>query len=189
MPQSLKAELDFLADTDRLKQVERMTSPIGVARKENSAEHSWQAVLAAIILEPYANQPVDLLKVLKMLAIHDVHEIETGDTFHYDKQAKPKLAEEEAEAAARIFGALPEPLRSELGELWTEFETRQTAEAKFANAVDRVMPMLLNSRNEGGTWRSHGITKEMLFARNSHAEEGCAPLWNAAVRMFEECMS
>jgi putative hydrolase of HD superfamily len=178
--------MDFIVEVDKLKSVLRMTSPIGEDRKENSAEHSWQIMLMAIILHEHANTPVDLLKVLKMLAIHDVVEIDVGDTFHYAKASNPNLAEQELAAANRIFGILPDEQGRALLELWQEFEARETPESQFAASVDRLAAFLMNRGNEFGTWREHGIEPEVILERNAHIADGSHPLWNFAQSIVSE---
>ena len=131
MPQTrLAQQFEFIAEVDRLKQVHRMTSPIGLERRENSAEHSWHVILMAITLAEHTNHPIDLLKVVKMLAIHDLVEIDAGDTFHYAKSADTELAAKEEQAAERIFSLLPTEQKQEFMTLWREFESRESGERR-----------------------------------------------------------
>ncbi len=134
--ETLQKQIAFIVEVDKLKNILRKTSPIGLERLENSAEHSWQVVLSAILFAEHANEPIDLLKVVKMLVIHDIVEIDVGDTFHYQKTESADLYARELSAAKRIFNLLEEPQSEELLALWQEFESRQTPEAKYAAAVD-----------------------------------------------------
>src|SRR6185312_13134925 len=168
----LRKQIDFIAEVDKLKGVLRRTSPIGMERKENSAEHSWQVVLAALIFQEYANEKIDLLKVVKMLALHDIVEVDVGDTFHYDKSNQKDLFSRELAAAERIFGILDQPQKNEYLNLWKEFEKRETAEARYAAAVDRIMAFIMNSRNKGGSWSANKITIEQVLEKNSHMQDG-----------------
>ena len=151
-PERLQRQLQFIAEVDKLKSVLRRTSPIGAKRRENSAEHSWQVILCALMLREHANEEIDLLRVLTMLAVHDVVEVDAGDTFHYDKASRADLAEREAAAAERLFGLLPPDQAQEYRTLWMEFESQESAEAKFAVAVDRFSAFIMNHHNGGGTW-------------------------------------
>ncbi|MEQ1820904.1 MAG: HD domain-containing protein [Fimbriimonadaceae bacterium] len=186
IPIALQQQIEFIVEVDKLKSVLRMTSPIGQARKENSAEHSWQIVLMAMILHEHANLSVDLLKVVKMLAIHDVVEIDVGDTFHYAKTSSPDLAQRELTAAKRIFGILPPEQGQSLLELWQEFEARKTPEAIFAATVDRLVAFLMNRGNDFGTWREHSIAPELILERNSAICDGSNQLWNLAQTIVAE---
>jgi len=184
----LQDQLRFIVEVDRLKHVLRRTSPIGAARRENSAEHSWQVVLMAVLLHEHANESIDLLKVVRMLAIHDVVEVDVGDTFHYDNSGRDDLAELEARAAERLFGMLPADQATELASLWREFEAKESPEAKFASAVDRFVAFIMNSHNDGGTWVKHGVTASQILALNSHIGSGSAPLWDAAQRIVSDAL-
>lgn len=176
----LRQQVEFIVEVDGLKKVLRRTRPIGMKRLENSAEHSWQIVLMALTLAEHSNASVDVLRVVKMLTIHDVVEIDVGDTFHYDKPAVENLAELELAAARRIFGMLPSDQEAEFLALWQEFEARETQEAKFAAAVDRVVAFLMNRGNGFGTWSEHGIAPELVLERNAHIVEGSAAIWELA---------
>jgi putative hydrolases of HD superfamily len=182
----LSRQIGFLVETEKLKAVLRRTSPIGAARRENTGEHSWTLALMAIVLAEHANQQFDLLRVLRMLLVHDIVEIDAGDTFCYDTAANATKADREARAAERIFGLLPEPQATEFRELWQEFEARASAEATFANSLDRLMPLLQNSHNDGGSWREHGVTAEQAFDRNRHIGDGSISLWDYAQTLLTE---
>lgn len=179
MNPDLAKQLAFIAETDALKRVERRTSPIGLERRENSAEHSWQAALTAMALAEHANEAIDLLRVLQMLLIHDVPEVDVGDTFHYDKQATAGLHERERAAAERLFSILPAAQGAALLALWDEFEARATPEARYAAAVDRFMAFIMNSHNGGGTWVEHALTARQVLDANAHVIEGSRNLWEA----------
>jgi putative hydrolases of HD superfamily len=189
-PERLAQQIRFIVEVDRLKEIFRQTVLINSHRAENDAEHSWHLCLIVITLAEYANRPqLDVLRVLKMLIIHDLVEIDAGDTFAYDTRAMADQHEREAVAADRIFGLLPGDQTREFRSLWDEFEARQTPEAKFAAAVDRFQPMLLNCRTEGTAWRRHGVTRDRVVARNSHVAEGSAALWTYAVGMIREAVA
>jgi putative hydrolases of HD superfamily len=186
----LTQQIRFIIEVDKLKEIFRQTVLINSRRAENDAEHSWHLCLIVITLAEHANCPqLDVLRVLKMLIIHDLVEIDAGDTFAYDTQAMADQHAREAVAASRIFGLLPPDQGREFRALWDEFEARQTPEAKFAAAVDRFQPMLLNCRTEGAAWRKHGITRDRVLARNSHIAEGSATLWDYAQKMIEETVA
>ncbi len=180
----LEQQLDFLRIADALKRVDRMTRLIQKAgetsRRENSAEHSWHMALMAMVLVEHANEPVDLARVLQMVLIHDIVEIDAGDTFVYDAAAMIGKAEREEQAAERIFGQLPDDQQAELLALWHEFEARETPEAKFASALDRLAGMLPNAANDGGTWHEHSVTVEQVIRRNESIAIGSDVLWEHA---------
>lgn len=183
----LKSQIGFLMEIDKLKNVFRKSRILGGSRYENDAEHSWHLTVMAGVLLEHANVPgIDLLKVLKMLMIHDLVEIDAGDTFAYDDTGHLDKEERETRAAERIFGLLPEEQGRELFGLWREFEDRETEEARYASAMDRLHPMLLNFRNEGQSWRENGIGSERVLARNKTIAEGSETLWAYAEDMIGE---
>ena len=186
----LAAQIEFLVEVDKLKEVQRQTITTKGRRAENSAEHSWHFALMVIILAEHSNhQPLDVLRILKMVLIHDVVEIDAGDTFAYDTKNMADQHEREALAATRIFGMLPGDQAAVYRGLWDEFEAQVTPEARFAAACDRFHPMLLNCRTEGHAWRKHGITKDRVLARNAHVAKGSSSLWEYAVRMIDEAVA
>ena len=174
----MQAIVDFILELDKLKAVARKTRPIGLDRYENSAEHSWQIAMFAVSLAPYAATAVDLDRVVHMLLVHDIGEIDTGDTILYAEGGWEARKEAERAAVARIFGLLPESQAAALMDLWLEFETGITAEARFANAVDRAMPALLNLANGGQSWRENGISHDRVIGRIAPPiKAGCPALW------------
>ena len=189
MSPDLASRIEFLCQMDALKGVNRKTKPTGLDRYENSAEHSWHVMLAVMVLAPHANEPVDQLRVMQMLAVHDIPEIETGDHFHYAKSEQANLAEEEDEAAQKLFGPLPSEQKEELLGLFREFQARETTDAKFAHAVDRLAAFLLNSRQGGGTWKIHGVTREMVEMHGKHAADGSVDLYQAALDLYDQAMA
>lgn len=188
-PERLQRQLQFIAEVDKLKSVLRRTSPIGAKRRENSAEHSWQVILCALMLREHANEEIDLLRVLTMLAVHDVVEVDAGDTFHYDKASRADLAEREAAAAERLFGLLPPDQAQEYRTLWMEFESQESAEARFAVAVDRFSAFIMNHHNGGGTWVEHNVAAEQILDHNKHIRNGSLPIWEAVEAIVNEALS
>ena len=180
----LEQQLEFLRVVDALKRVDRMTRLIQrsgeASRRENSAEHSWHLALMAMMLVEHANEPVDLARVLQMILVHDIVEIDAGDTFVYDAAAMIGKAEREQQAAERIFGMLPDDQKAEVLALWHEFEARETPEAKYASALDRLAGMLPNAANNGGTWNEHQVTVEQVTRRNESIATGSDVLWDHA---------
>lgn len=172
----LRQQLDFLIEMDRLKHVLRRSPLVDGSRVENSAEHSWHLGLMAMTLAEYANEPVDVTHVMKMVLVHDIVEIDAGDTYAYDPGANHGKAERERRAAERLFGLLPADQRAELLALWEDFEARQTAEARFANALDRLIPLLHNYLNQGRVWRANSVTVQQVRQRMAPVVEGSAVL-------------
>jgi len=186
----LERQMRFIIEADKLKEVFRQTLVTQSRRPENSAEHSWHFALMIIVLAEHSNhQPLDVLRVLKMVLIHDLVEIDAGDTFAYDTQNMADQHEREARAADRIFGLLPPDQTAEFRALWDEFEAKTTPEARFAAACDRFHPMLLNCLTEGHAWQKHGITQDRVLARNAHVADGSKTIWEYAVRMIDEAVA
>ena len=173
----LTAQFAFLLECDRLKDVFRQSLNTQSRRRENDAEHSWAICLFAVTLAEHSNVPIDVLRVVRMLLIHDVVEIDAGDTFAYDTAAMRDQHEREARAADRIFGLLPADQALAFRAMWDEFEARETAEAKFAHTVDRLQAMLLNCATQGESWRRHGVTHAAVVARNTPIADGSSTLW------------
>lgn len=172
----LARQLRFLVELDRLKQVLRRNLLADGSRRENDAEHSWHLAVAALVLREHAPPGVDLARVVAMLLLHDVVEIDAGDAFVYDAEANAGRLERERRAAERIFGLLPPDQAAEFKALWEEFEARQTPDARFAAALDRLLPLLLNHANGGGSWREHGV-------RRSQVWEVTRPVWELGPRL------
>jgi putative hydrolase of HD superfamily len=177
----------FILELDKLKGITRKTRPIGLDRYENSAEHSWQIALLAASLAHYADPAVDIDRVVIMLLVHDIGEIDTGDTMFYTEDGWPERKAAEKAAVTRIFGMLPETQCAKFLSLWQEFEDCQTAEARFAHAADRAMPVLLNLANGGQSWRENGITHERIVRRVAPPiQAGCPALWDYLEARLEE---
>ena len=184
---TLQPIIDFIIEIDKLKGVTRKTKPLTLDRYENSAEHSWQIALLATTLAPYAAEPIDINRVIRMLLVHDIGEIDTGDTIVYADANWDALKAEEFTAVQRIFGILPEAQSAAFLALWQEFELNDTAEARFANAADRAMPALLNLANQGQSWRENGITHERVVQRlEAPIKDGCPALWDHMERELNE---
>ncbi|EJN8559946.1 HD domain-containing protein [Vibrio alginolyticus] len=183
----LEKQLALVIELDKLKSILRRTRVKSAeGRLENSGEHSWHVALMAILMEEHANAPVDICRVMKMLLIHDVVEIDAGDTFVYDTAASQEQAEKEIRAAERLFGMLPSDQEQELLALWHEFEAAQTDDAKYAKALDRLIPMILNYHNNGQSWKEHGVSREQALTINKRIEFGSVTLWDKAKELIEE---
>ncbi|ELA9338387.1 HD domain-containing protein [Vibrio parahaemolyticus] len=183
----LEKQLALLIELDKLKSVLRRTRVKSAeGRLENSGEHSWHVALMAVLMEEHANAPVDICRVMKMLLIHDVVEIDAGDTFVYDTAATKEQAEKEIKAAERLFGMLPTDQGQELLALWQEFEAAQSDDAKYAKALDRLIPMLLNYHDNGQSWKENSVTREQALTINKRIEFGSVTLWDKAKELIEE---
>ncbi|EGQ9273361.1 HD domain-containing protein [Vibrio parahaemolyticus] len=183
----LEKQLALLIELDKLKSVLRRTRVKSAeGRLENSGEHSWHVALMAVLMEEHANAPVDICRVMKMLLIHDVVEIDAGDTFVYDTAASKEQAKKEIKAAERLFGMLPTDQGQELLALWQEFEAAQSDDAKYAKALDRLIPMLLNYHNNGQSWKENSVTREQALTINKRIEFGSVTLWDKAKELIEE---
>ena len=186
----LSRQIEFIAECDKLKEIFRQTINTQSRRAENDAEHSWHLCLCVIVLAEHANSAsLDVLRVLKMVIVHDLVEIDAGDTFAYDTVAAAGQHARECVAADRIFGLLPADQAREFRALWDEFEVRSTPEAKFAHAVDRFQPMLLNARTQGGSWKNHGVTHDRAQLRGAPIAEGSAALGAAIEQMLREAVA
>jgi putative hydrolase of HD superfamily len=189
VPERLAAQLEFIIEIDKLKTVLRRTWLLDRSRRENSAEHSWHLALMAVLLAEYGPATLDLPRVIKMILVHDLVEIDAGDTFCYDQAAVLDQQERERRAADRLFSLLPADLESELRGLWEEFESRASAEARFAAALDRLQPVLHNYTTGGGTWREHRVTREQVVARNSPMGDGAPELWEYARSLIDDAVA
>ena len=168
----LKKQMDFLLEADKLKFITRQTYLSDGKRKENDGEHSWHLALMAVLLSEYSNEKVDLMKVITMVLIHDIVEIDAGDTYAYDAVGNQSKREREVKAADRIFNILPEDQAKKFRQLWEEFEAYETPEAKFAHVCDNVQPLMLNDATDGLAWREHDVKKSQVLQRNSRTGEG-----------------
>jgi putative hydrolase of HD superfamily len=183
----LARQLQFILEIDKLKSVYRRTYLIDGTRSENSAEHSWHLAMLALILAEHANEPLDVAKVVKMVLVHDIVEIDAGDTYIYDAQGDK--VERERVAADRIFGLLPADQEAEFRGLWEEFESGATPEARFAAALDRFIPQLHNYHTQGRSWKEHGITAERVLTRNVEMSHGSVTLWEWTQTLIERAVS
>lgn len=181
----LAAQIAFIAEIDRLKTVLRLSPLLAADRRENDAEHSWHLALMVLVLAEYANEPIDVERTLKLVLVHDLVEIYAGDTCLFDDEAKKDQAEREQAAADRLFALLPQDQERAFHALWDEFEARETPEARFAKAMDRLQPLLLNFGNRGGTWRTPGVTDAVVRDRTSVIGEGSRELWDYTQKLLE----
>lgn len=182
----LKQQLEFVLEIDKEKNIFRQTHLSGHGRNENDAEHAWHMAIMAYLLKEYSNEPVDIGKVMLMCLIHDIVEIDAGDTYAYDAEnLKTQKAREDA-AKERIFSILPEEQKDELIKLFDEFEEFETAESKFAHAMDNLQPLILNNSNGGGDWREHGVTAEQVYGRQSKTKLGSERLYDVIDRIIKE---
>lgn len=182
----LRAQFLFILEVEKLKQVLRRTPLLDGSRRENDAEHTWELALMAVVLAEHADEAIDLLRVLKMILIHDIVEIDAGDTFIYDAAALTDQEAREKIAADRIFGLLPPDQAADFRALWDEFEARETTEARFARAMDRLQPLLHNFFTGGGTWHTPGVTSADVTARKSPIGASSESLWEAAQAIIAE---
>lgn len=174
----LEQQIKFILEIDKVKNIFRQTFLADQNRKENDAEHSWHIALMAILLKEYTEEEVDILKVITMVLIHDLVEIDAGDTYAYDTAGCETKCEREVKAAERIFGILPEDQGTYFRALWDEFEAYETAEAKYAHLLDNFQPMLLNDAADGISWLEHDVKKSQIYKRNEHIEETSQTIWN-----------
>jgi putative hydrolase of HD superfamily len=187
-PPRLAQQLEFIREVDRLKSVLRQTPLLDQSRQESDAEHCWEVALMAVLLAGYADPPVQVHRVVVMLLVHDLVEIDAGDTFIYDDQAVATQKRRERTAADRIFGLLPAEQGAELRVLWEEFEAQESAEARFAKAMDRLQPLLHNYLTGGGTWRAPGVTQERVVARKELIGLAAPELWTYARGLIEDAV-
>lgn len=176
--ENLSKQLDFIKEIDKVKYIYRKTKLFNSDRNENDAEHSWHLAMMVIVLLEHANDSIDLLKVLKMVLIHDIVEIDAGDTFLFDKDKDHTNTEQELEAARRIFGILPNEQAEDFIAIWEEFEAGQTNEAKFAKSIDHFEPILQNVSNNGGTWSEFDVPYKTVHKKKSRIKEGSGTIWD-----------
>ena len=185
MDARLKQQLDFVLEIDKEKSILRQTYISDYSRRENDAEHAWHMAIMLYLLKEYANEPFDLAKAMMMALIHDVVEIDAGDTYAYDEEAKKTQAEREAKAAERIFGLLPDEQRDELRALFEEYEAQETPEAHIVRSMDNLQPLLLNDKTGGRSWISHGVRMEQVMKRQVPAKLGSHKLWEFSKALIE----
>ena len=178
--------ISFILETDKLKNIYRQTYVTGEDRTENDAEHSFHLALMTSMMSQYSNEPIDVLKTMKMVLVHDVVEIDAGDTYCYDAEASKTKEDRELVAAERLFGILPESIGSEFRELWNEFERRDTPESRFAAVMDRVQPLLLNVATNGRAWKEHGIYIDQVRKRIAPVKDGSVVLWQYLTDLIED---
>ena len=186
--QEIEKIFDFIIEIEKLKDVYRKTRPVGLDRFENSAEHSWHVCLCALMLKEYANEKIDIDRVVKMLLIHDLGEIDAGDTIVYESDTLAVKKSEEA-GLNRLLQLLPKHQQEEYKQLWQEFESAKTAEAKYAKAIDRIPPLLHNLHGDGHSWKTYTISKERVFSVNSKIEEGLAEVWEVLKEKLQDAVS
>ncbi len=186
--QAIQQVLDFIVEIEKLKAVLRKTRPVGLERYENAAEHSWQVCLAALMLREYANEPVDIDQVIKMLLIHDLGEIDAGDRIVYAEQNEAHI-KEEAEGIRRVLGLLPGDMAKKTLALWEEYEAGESAESRYARAIDRIPPLLHNLHGDGHSWKENDIAKEKVFSLNARIAEGSHDLWEEMKGRLEIAVS
>lgn len=186
MKDRLQQQLEFILEIDKEKNIFRQTHLSGHGRNENDAEHAWHMALMSWLLQEYSNEPIDVTKVMLMCLIHDIVEIDAGDTYAYDPEGqKTKKAREEA-AKERIYSLLPEDQKDKLQQIFDEFEENATPEAKFAHAMDNLQPLLLNDSNEGADWKSHHVTETQVYARQSKTREGSEKLFEITDQILQK---
>lgn len=186
MNERLEKQKEFLLEVDKMKQIYRQTHICGGSRQENDAEHSWHLALMAFLLSEHANEEVDVLRVTQMVLIHDLVEIDAGDTYAYDTAGNATKRQREEKAADRIFGILPEDQGKALRDLWEEFEAYETPEAKFAHVLDNFQPMSLNDANGGGDWKRHQVHKAQILKRNEKTSQGSTAIWECMENMIRK---
>lgn len=180
----LKKQFAFFQEIDKEKEIFRQTYLADASRKENDAEHAWHMAIMTVLLSEYANEEIDVLKTVTMLLIHDIVEIDAGDTYAYDPEGKKTQKEREQKAADRIFHLLPDDQADKMYELWEEFEAQQTPEAKFARTMDNIQPMMLNDASNGLSWDEHQVKLSQILKRNERTADGSEQIWEYAKEEF-----
>jgi len=182
----LKKQLAFALEVDKEKNILRQTHLSGHGRRENDAEHAWHMAVMIYLLKEYANEEIDLAKAMMMALIHDVVEIDAGDTYAYDSKGLETQKEREEQAAQRIFGMLPEDQREEFYALFQEFEEYETPESRFAHTMDNFQPLMLNHSNDGGDWKEHNVAKSQIYGRNAKTGTGSETIWEYMKGLIDE---
>lgn len=180
MMSRIEQQLEFMCEIDAMKQIGRQTYLRDASRKENDAEHSWHLAMMALIMSEHANESVDVLRVISMVLVHDLVELDAGDTYAYDDAGNATKREREVAAADRIFHILPDDQAAFVRDLWDEFEAGETKEAKFAHTLDNIQPMMLNDATDGKAWREHEVKVSQILHRNEHTMEGSHTMWDYA---------
>ncbi len=188
MDERLKKQLDFALEIDKEKNIFRQTHLSGHGRNENDAEHAWHMAIMAYLLREYSNEPVDITRVMLMCLIHDVVEIDAGDTYAYDEEGKKTQKAREEAAKEKIYSLLPEDQKKELEAIFDEFEDSKTPEAKFAHAMDNLQPLMLNNSNDGGDWREHGVSADQVYGRQNRTKEGSEKLYEITDQIIKKHM-
>mgnify|MGYP005953966139 FL=1 len=186
MDERLQKQLDFILEIDKEKNIFRQTHLSGHGRNENDAEHAWHMAIMAYLLQEYSNEPVDITRVMLMCLIHDVVEIDAGDTYAYDEEGKKTQKAREEAAKERIYSLLPEDQKEELAAIFDEFEESKTPESKFAHAMDNLQPLMLNNSNDGGDWREHGVSAKQVYGRQSRTKEGSEKLYEVTDQIIKK---
>ena len=186
MDERLKKQLDFALEIDKEKNILRQTHLSGHGRNENDAEHAWHMAIMAYLLREYSNEPVDITRVMLMCLIHDVVEIDAGDTYAYDEEGKKTQKAREEAAKERIYSLLPEDQKEELAAIFDEFEESKTPESKFAHAMANLQPLMLNNSNDGGDWREHGVSAKQVYGRQSRTKEGSEKLYEVTDQIIKK---
>ena len=186
MDERLKKQLDFALEIDKEKNILRQTHLSGHGRNENDSEHAWHMAIMAYLLREYSNEPVDITRVMLMCLIHDVVEIDAGDTYAYDEEGKKTQKAREEAAKERIYSLLPEDQKEELAAIFDEFEESKTPESKFAHAMDNLQPLMLNNSNDGGDWREHGVSAKQVYGRQSRTKEGSEKLYEVTDQIIKK---
>ncbi|RXQ91018.1 HD domain-containing protein [Ancylomarina salipaludis] len=184
--ENLLKQIEFIKEIDKIKYIKRRTKLFNSDRNENDAEHSWHLAMMALVLSDYSDGDIDLLKVIKMVLIHDIVEIDAGDIFIYDQNKNHDNTEEELKAAQRIFGILPEKQAAEFIEIWNEFEAGISNEAKFAKSMDRLEPLLQNTSNKGGTWKEFGVDYQTVHDKKKVIKHGSKELWDYTEKLLDD---
>ena len=183
---NLQKQIAFIKEIDKIKYIQRKTKLFNSDRRENDAEHSWHLAMMVIVLAEHSDKPIDVLKVLKMVLIHDIVEIDTGDIFFYSTTENHTNTDEELIAAKRIFGLLPDEQAEKLIAIWEEFEEGKTDEAKFAKSMDRFEPLLQNFSNKGGTWVEYNVPYQQVYEKKKEIKNGSTAVWNYAEDLINE---
>ena len=180
----IEKQMQFILEIDKEKQIKRKTLQSNGKDFEDDAQHAWHMAIMTLLLSEYANEEIDVLKTISMLLIHDLVEIDAGDTYAYDEEGQKTQHERESRAADRIYSLLPEDQKKKLRDIWEEFEEGETAEAKFAHTMDNIQPAMLNAANGGVAWKERGISMSQIMKRNAHTAEGSQKLWDYAFENF-----